>query len=179
MNYPVVVMQDRASDYGVVVPDLPGCVSAGRTLDEALEMAREAIELHLEGLVEEGLVVPRPGAIEARRRDPAYAGGTWAIVTVQPSDLRLRSRRVNISMPERVLEAADRYAARIGETRSGLLVRAVSEYMGRSPVRRERPVARPQAAQTALDRAESTPAAPPVAAAARRRRSHSALQGGD
>ena len=39
-------------------------------------------------------------------------------------------------MPERVLEAADQYAARIGETRSGLLVRAVSEYMGREPLRR-------------------------------------------
>ena len=139
MNYPVVALKDRASDYGVVVPDLPGCVSAGRTLDEALEMAKEAIELHIEGLVEEGLAVPRPGAIEAHRREPAYAGGTWAIVTVQLSDLRLRSKRVNISMPERVLEAADRYAARIGETRSGLLVRAVSEYMGRSPVVRDEP----------------------------------------
>ena len=54
MNYPVVIHKDRKSDYGVSVPDLPGCVSAGATVDDALAMAREAIELHLEGLIEEG-----------------------------------------------------------------------------------------------------------------------------
>jgi len=137
MNYPVCLQKEPDSDYGVVVPDLPGCFSAGKTIDEALEMAREAIELHIEGLIDEGMAVPRPGNIEAHRDDPAFADGTWGLVAVDLSDLRLTTRRVNISMPERVLEAADQYAARIGESRSGLLVRAVSEYMGREPVRRD------------------------------------------
>ena len=44
MLYPVVVHKDQTSDYGVSVPDLPGCFSAGRTLDEALENIKEAIE---------------------------------------------------------------------------------------------------------------------------------------
>lgn len=139
MNFPVCIHKEPDSDYGAVVPDLPGCVSAGKTVDEALEMAKEAIELHIEGLIEEGMAVPRPGAIEGHRGDPEYGEGTWGLVAVDLSDLRLKTRRVNISMPERVLEAADQYAARIGETRSGLLVRAVSEYMGREPLKRNGP----------------------------------------
>ena len=89
MNYPVCIHKEPESDYGVVVPDLPGCVTAGRTIDEALEMAREAIELHIEGLIEEGLAVPRPGAIEVHSADPDYAEGTWGLVDVNLSDLRL------------------------------------------------------------------------------------------
>lgn len=77
LNYPIVIHKEKGSDYGVIVPDLPGCFSAGRTLDEAMAMAREAIELHLEGLIEEGQVVPDPGQIESHRRNPEYDGGTW------------------------------------------------------------------------------------------------------
>ena len=54
MHYPIHISKQPRSDYGVVVPDLPGCISAGRTLDEAMHMAHEAIELHLEGLIEQG-----------------------------------------------------------------------------------------------------------------------------
>ena len=42
MNYPVVIHKDRKSDYGVSVPDLPGCISAGATVDEALAMLRRS-----------------------------------------------------------------------------------------------------------------------------------------
>ena len=48
MRYPIVVHTDDGSSYGVTVPDLPGCFSAGDTLDEAFEMAREAIFGHIE-----------------------------------------------------------------------------------------------------------------------------------
>ena len=54
MRYPVVVHKDPHSDYGVTVPDLPGCFSAGETLDEALQEVVEAIEAHLEGLLLDG-----------------------------------------------------------------------------------------------------------------------------
>jgi predicted RNase H-like HicB family nuclease len=131
MNYPVVIHKDRKSDYGVSVPDLPGCISAGTTVDEALAMAREAIELHLEGLIEEGSVIPLPTPIERLRRDPDYADGTWAIVNVDESSLRVKVTRVGITMPQRVLDAIDRHAKANGETRSGLLARAAVRYIGR------------------------------------------------
>ena len=131
MNYPVVIHKDKKSDYGVSVPDLPGCVSAGATVDEALAMVREAIELHLEGLIEDGGVVPLPTSIEKLRADPGYADGTWAIVTVDESTLRVKIARVGITMPQRVLDAIDRHAKASGETRSGLLARAAVRYIGR------------------------------------------------
>ena len=129
MHYPIVIHKDPDSDYGVTVPDLPGCFSAGATVDEALAMAKEAIELHLEGLIEEGEPIPAAGDIETYRRKRDYRGGTWAIVTIDPSGLRLRSKRINVTIPERILDAVDRYASRHGETRSGLLVKAVTRYM--------------------------------------------------
>ena len=63
MRYPIAIEPaDDASAWGVVVPDLPGCFSAGDTLDEAIEQAREAIVLHLDGLLddEEDIPPPRP-----------------------------------------------------------------------------------------------------------------------
>jgi len=131
MNYPVVIHKDKKSDYGVSVPDLPGCVSAGATVDEALAMVREAIELHLEGLIEEGGVVPLSTPIEKLRADADFADGTWAIVNVDESTLRVKIARVGITMPQRVLDAIDRHAKAHGETRSGLLARAAVRYIGR------------------------------------------------
>jgi predicted RNase H-like HicB family nuclease len=132
MNYPVVLHKDRSSDYGVTVPDLPGCFSAGKTADEALAMAKEAIELHLEGLVAEGLPVPRPGGIERHQQAPEYQGGTWALVAIDPASLRVNAKRINITVPERVLDAIDRFTHERGQTRSGFLVEAATEHMGRS-----------------------------------------------
>jgi len=131
MNYPVVIHKDPGSDYGVSVPDLPGCVSAGATIDEALAMAREAIELHLEGLIEAGGVPPLPTPIEALQSNPDYAGGTWAIVHVDESTLGVKIVRVGVTLPERVLNAIDRHAKAHGESRSGLLARAAVRYIGR------------------------------------------------
>jgi predicted RNase H-like HicB family nuclease len=131
MHYPVVIHKDKHSDYGVSVPDLPGCISAGKTVDDALAMIREAIELHLEGLIEDGGVVPAASPIEKLRADPDFACGTWAIVNVDESSLRIGYARIGITMPERVLDAIDRYAKSSGETRSGLLARAAIQYIGR------------------------------------------------
>jgi predicted RNase H-like HicB family nuclease len=61
MRYLVVVEQGPTS-YGAYVPDLPGCVAAGETKEEALALIREAIELHLEGLKDEGQPIPRPSS---------------------------------------------------------------------------------------------------------------------
>jgi len=130
MNYPVVLHKDR--DYGVTVPDLPGCFSAGRSIDEALAMAKEAIELHIESLIDEGQSVPSAGNLEGHRRNPDYRGGRWALVPIDAAQLHVRAKRINITVPERVLEAIDRAAEAHGQTRSGFLVEAASEYIGRS-----------------------------------------------
>ncbi len=138
MNYPVVIHKDKGSDFGVTVPDLPGCFSAGATVDEAIAMAREAIELHLEGMIEDGAGIIEPTSIEAHKGNPDYADGFWAVVTVDESNLRIRAKRVNITLPERVLDAIDRCAKAQGHTRSGLLARAALRYMADQPEAKNR-----------------------------------------
>lgn len=61
MRY-LVVVEKGATSYGAYVPDLPGCVATAETKDEALSLIREAIELHLEDLKEEGQPIPTPSS---------------------------------------------------------------------------------------------------------------------
>jgi predicted RNase H-like HicB family nuclease len=79
----VAVHKDPNSTYGVSVPALPGCISAGSNLDEALMNVREAISLHLRGMAEDGDEIPPPGSIGQYLDDEDYADAIcWAIVEV-------------------------------------------------------------------------------------------------
>jgi predicted RNase H-like HicB family nuclease len=130
MRYPIAI--ESGSDttaYGVVVPDLPGCYSAGDTVDEAMANAEEAILLWLDDATAEGAAPPKPSRIEHLRSKDEYAGWTWAIVNVDLSKLSDKATRINITIPERVLHAVDSYASGHGESRSGFLTRAALEAM--------------------------------------------------
>ncbi|HEY6327962.1 MAG TPA: type II toxin-antitoxin system HicB family antitoxin [Blastocatellia bacterium] len=59
MRYAIVI-EKAESNYAAYVPDLPGCVTTGRTVEETEEQIREAIEFHIRGLREDGLPVPKP-----------------------------------------------------------------------------------------------------------------------
>ncbi|MCP4135212.1 MAG: type II toxin-antitoxin system HicB family antitoxin [bacterium] len=131
MNYPVVIHKDKNSDYGVTVPDLSGCFSAGKTMEEAIENAREAILCHVEGLIMDVDPVPSPTSIENHKDNPLYKNGIWAIVTVDLSEISGKAKRVNITIPERFLNQFDSYAKSHGETRSGLFVAAAMEYISK------------------------------------------------
>lgn len=61
MRYAIVIEQGPTS-YGAYVPDLPGCVAAGETRGEVVQLIREAIEFHLEAMREDGLPVPEPAS---------------------------------------------------------------------------------------------------------------------
>jgi predicted RNase H-like HicB family nuclease len=55
-----IVIERGADNFSAYVPDLPGCISTGRTLEEMEMNIRQAIELHLEGLREDGVPIPEP-----------------------------------------------------------------------------------------------------------------------
>jgi predicted RNase H-like HicB family nuclease len=55
-----IVVENAGSNFGAYAPDLPGCVATGSTRDEVEQLIREAIELHLEGMAEDGLLIPEP-----------------------------------------------------------------------------------------------------------------------
>ena len=61
MRFPIAIEPgDAATAFGVVVPDLPGCISTGDTLEDIERNIREAIAFHLDGLREDGLPIPEP-----------------------------------------------------------------------------------------------------------------------
>lgn len=130
MRYPIAIETgDKRRAYGVVVPDLPGCFSAGDTLEEAMTNAREAILLHMEGLLEDQKSLPKPSTLATLQRKREFRGWTWAVVDVDLSELGEKATRINISIPQRVLRAIDSHARRSGETRSGFLARAAIDAM--------------------------------------------------
>ena len=82
--YPVAVHKDDDSDFGMSPPDLPGCISAGTTISEAIEMVREAMELHLEGMAEDGNPAPLASTAEQWLDHEDYADAiAWAFVEVE------------------------------------------------------------------------------------------------
>lgn len=62
----VVILEQGETSFGAYVPDLPGCVAVGETKDEVMGLIREAIELHLESLRENGEAVPTPHSFVER-----------------------------------------------------------------------------------------------------------------
>ena len=64
-GYVVVVERDEAGGYSTWSPDLPGCVAAASDYDECVRLMTEAVRLHVEGLREDGDVVPQPTALAA------------------------------------------------------------------------------------------------------------------
>ncbi len=122
MKYLVLIHKDEDSDYGVTVPDLPGCFSAGDTFDEVLTNVKEAIECHIEGLLIDGEDIPAPLSADVHQQNQDYVGGTWGIVEIDLSKLSGASKRVNITVPERLLSKIDAHVKQSGQSRSSFLV---------------------------------------------------------
>lgn len=122
MKYPIAIEPGGTDHaFGVVVPDLPGCFSAGDTLDAAIDNAREAIELWLETVIDDGGAVPEARPIAEHQAKPDFAGWIWAVVSVDLATLSDKAERVNITLPARVLRRIDAAAKAAGESRSGFI----------------------------------------------------------
>lgn len=125
--YIALIHKDPKSDYGVSFPDLPGCVTAGTSLDDARAMAAEALALHLEGLAEDGEPVPEPSRLEdiMSKRDNRDA----VAILIDTPKIASKAVRINITLPSDVLDEIDRYAEAQGLSRSGFLARAAKREM--------------------------------------------------
>jgi predicted RNase H-like HicB family nuclease len=120
-SYIGLIRKDAGSDFGVDFPDFSGCVTAGATLGEARNMAQEALELHVGGILEDGEALPIPSSLEAVMMDPENADAVAFLVTVpEAAD---RTVRINITLPERLLRRIDKRA----KNRSAFPARAAEE----------------------------------------------------
>lgn len=129
MRFALALHTDDDVRYGVTVPDLPGCFSAGDDLDEAIDRAYEAIDAHVEMLVEqgEGLAAIRP--LAEHRANPDLADAVWAMIDVPVERYFGPAEKINITVPALLLRHIDDYARAHGESRSGFLTRAAQTVM--------------------------------------------------
>jgi len=120
MEYIAYLHKGRNSDYGVSFPDFPGCITAGRTLDEASRMAQEALALHIQGMIEDGDPIPEPSKLDDIAKDVTEQGAIAFLVKAEPKDATVR---INITARESQLAKIDELADAAGLTRSGYMVR--------------------------------------------------------
>ncbi|OFA02566.1 type II toxin-antitoxin system HicB family antitoxin [Duganella sp. HH101] len=88
MKYPIAIEPgDATHAFGVVIPDLPGCFSAGDTLDEAIDNACEAATLWLETMLEDGGTIPKARTFAEHHANPEFSGWIWAVVIIDRATL--------------------------------------------------------------------------------------------
>jgi predicted RNase H-like HicB family nuclease len=126
-HYIALIHKDTDSDYGVSFPDLPGVITAGSTLDEARDMAAEALALHLHGMAKDKEAIPEPSSLEQIMSDSENRDGV-AVLIPAPAEA-VKSVRVNITLPADVLSEIDARAEQEGFTRSGFLAHAARKVL--------------------------------------------------
>jgi predicted RNase H-like HicB family nuclease len=122
MKYPVAIQKDEDSCYGVTVPDIPGCFSAGESLDEAMNNVLEAIAGHLEILAEEGELAPKPSLVDSHMNNTDFRGATWAYVDIDVSPYLGKTEKASVTLPKLLIKKIDALVAAGGaKNRSAFL----------------------------------------------------------
>lgn len=125
-NYIALIHKDSDSDYGVSFPDFPGCVTAGKSIDEAKDMAQEALSGHVKVMQEFGERIPEPSSLDKIVSSPENVDIiAFFILSIQ--DKKTKKIRVNITVPEEDLHKIDSFAKQQGLTRSAFLLKAAQD----------------------------------------------------
>lgn len=126
MRYIAFIHKEPDSVYGVSFPDLPGCISAGDTIDEAVQNAVEALAGHVRMLESDGDPVPAPRDFDAIMSDPDLEEDRQSAMTTIVPLVRDRgsTARINVSFDLGLLEAIDAAAKARRQTRSAFLASA-------------------------------------------------------
>jgi predicted RNase H-like HicB family nuclease len=129
MKFFVVLHTDDGERYGATVPDLPGCFSGGDTLELALQNVQEAIDMHVETLIEDGQTIPLSLSLKQHQKNKNFKNGVWAVVHVPIEKYLGPAEKINITVPRVMLARIDEFAKKSGQSRSGFLVEAARHVM--------------------------------------------------
>lgn len=128
LNYIALVHRaHKKASYGVIFPDFPGCIFAGETLDEALLNARKGLIFHMEGLFEQGEILPKPSTLEEIMKDPDNKVAIPCLIRLIPPTGQ--QKRVNICMDAGLLSEIDQLAKTLGKNRSEFLADAARQML--------------------------------------------------
>lgn len=109
MLYPIAIEKPAHDNecFGVIVPDIPGCFSAGDSLDEAVKNAKEAIGFHLDCLADDGDEIPNATTIANHQNNPDFQNMIWALVDVDLSLYLGKAEKINVTLPSRLIARID------------------------------------------------------------------------
>lgn len=111
MLYPIAIEKEIVNNkavYGVVVPDLLGCVSVGDSYQDACNNIVDAIALHLECLASDGDTIPMPKTIDDYIDNVDYQGMSWAMVEIDLTPYLGKAEKINITLPQSLLYQIDK-----------------------------------------------------------------------
>jgi predicted RNase H-like HicB family nuclease len=121
--YIALIHKEPASDFGVSFPDSPGLVTAGGTLDEAFDMAVEALAGHIETMIDAGEAIPSASAMEVA--NPENRDGVAVLVPApEPAG---RAMRLSVTLPESLVRRIDA----VTRNRSRFLAEAAEQKLAR------------------------------------------------
>jgi predicted RNase H-like HicB family nuclease len=129
-RYPAV-LEESDGAWGAWFPDFPGCVGAGETMHAAVTSAGEALTFHIQGMMEDGEPFPAPSSMT--ELSGVATDGSHVLFAVDadvPETAEITYTRLNITMPDTIVNAIDRVAA----NRSAWLAEAAREKLHRDPL---------------------------------------------
>ena len=134
--YVALIHKDEGSDYGVMFPDFPGCVTAGSSIEEAIQLAPEALALHVQGMIEDGEAVPAPRTVEqikaAKEVWVDFDDASIAMTPLLPS-IEGKPQATNLSLDPVLVQSVDRYAKKMNMTRSTAFAEGAKLLMAARP----------------------------------------------
>lgn len=122
--YPAVIETDDEPGFSVFFPDFPGCVSAGDSLEDAIQGAKSALAGHIDLMVEDGDKIPDASSLDRIKLDEDIE---VALVALIEANLPGRKQRYNVTLDSSLVDAIDR----ISNNRSGYLEQAAREKLHR------------------------------------------------
>ncbi len=124
-NYIAVVKKSKCSDYEVIFPDFPSCITAGRTLEEAKEMAQEALQFHIDGIIEDKEEIPNPLTLDKIKTKYKK----YEVFLVMSVKIPSKAIRINITIDEKFLRKLDKYLETHNGNRSSFFMEAARQVM--------------------------------------------------
>ena len=124
-NYIAVIKKTKSSDYTVIFPDFPSCITAGKTLEEAQELAREALQFHIDGMIEDKEELPSHSSLDKIKKK--YKTAEAFLIT--PISTPAKAIRINITIDEKFLRKLDKYLEDHNSSRSSFFVDAAKQAM--------------------------------------------------
>jgi predicted RNase H-like HicB family nuclease len=128
--YPAVLERGPRGTFGAWLPDFPGCVAGGRSQQESIERAEDALAQAVDALAEHDQRLPEATPVEAIALPKGCDLVAFFMIGVDPPD---PSERVNVYLPKSLLARADRHATELGMSRSSFFGLAISSALATMP----------------------------------------------